>query len=437
MSTPGLIKKYLSNYAVSNRWHIKARSLEGIDNVVIIPALAESEHLFQTLASLSNNPMNECERTLVVSVVNNAEAGKVSASDLADNRKTLEKLEALVECPKNALRLAYVDASSSGLEMPDKNTGVGLARKIGMDLALGIFDYDDDRPKLLFCLDADTLVEPDYLYCVRNAFEGEKMTAAVIAFSHQQSQNPGEQAAICCYELFLRYYVLGLRYAGSPYAFHSIGSTMVCTAEAYAAVRGMNTRRAGEDFYFLDKLAKTGGIGKVTTTTVHPSSRASSRVPFGTGKRVIRFSEGVQDEYKLYNPGSFAVLREWLGYMESCGDRDTETILARAEEMHPSLEQFLRCRHFVDVWPRLVANSGDEIHLAAHFSRWFDGFETFKLIRHLTENGLPDVEMFSAVEKLMDMMGSGLPELFEPRRIPPIEDQLVILEHVMKVESLS
>ncbi|MBW2599972.1 MAG: hypothetical protein JRC60_07860, partial [Deltaproteobacteria bacterium] len=338
------IEKYLANYSVGNRWRIISGSHRGIDNVVVIPALAESGHIFKTLASLSKNPRTELSRTLALCVINNGDADSVPADEFADNQYTLKILRRLInddegDLPnfqqselfdgirQSGLRVAYVDASSPGLQMPGKTAGVGFARKIGLDLALGAFDYEKDCPKLLFSLDADTLVEYNYLSAARASFEKEKATASVIAFAHQDADSADEQAAICCYEIFLRYYVLGLRRAGSPYAFHSIGSTMVCTAEGYATVRGMNKRRAGEDFYFLDKLAKIGGVGRINTTTVHPSSRPSHRVPFGTGKRVIRFTEGKGSEYSLYNPRSFAVLKEWLEYMSSCRDMDPETIL--------------------------------------------------------------------------------------------------------------
>ncbi|MDO9516157.1 MAG: glycosyltransferase family A protein, partial [Syntrophales bacterium] len=256
------------HYSVGDKWRIVSGSLEGIDNAVVIPALAESKHLFSTLASLSQNSPAELSRTLVICVVNNGSPDTVPAGDLADNRETLKRLRKLVDADGDDLRIGYVDASSPGLEMPDRSAGVGLARKIGLDLALDVFDYENDCPKLLFALDSDTLVENNYLSAVRDSFEKEKNTSSVIAFAHQEADRADEQAAICCYELFLRYYVLGLRYAGSPYAFHSIGSTMVCTAEGYATVRGMNKRRAGEDFYFLDKLAKIGRMGRIKTTTV-------------------------------------------------------------------------------------------------------------------------------------------------------------------------
>lgn len=437
MTIPGNIKKYLANYSVGDRWSIISESFDGIDNVVVIPALAESDHIFKTLASLSKNPRAELSRTLVVCVINNTEVGNVPEDEFADNQYTLEVLNNREQPPvlfdsarQSGLRIAYVNASSPGLEMPDKIAGVGLARKIGMDLALGIFNYEKDCPKLLFSLDADTLVEHNYLSAVRDSFEKEKTISSVIAFAHQEADSADEQAAICCYEIFLRYYVLGLRWAGSSCAFHSVGSTMVCTAGGYAAVRGMNKRRAGEDFYFLDKLAKIDGMGRINTTTVHPSSRPSRRVPFGTGKRIISFAEGKESDYSLYNPRSFAVLKEWIGYMSSCRDMDAEIILAHAGDMHPSLDMFLRMNRFGETWGQLVENSGDCAHLRSHFLRWFDGFKTFKLIRHLTNNGLPPVDMFAALRQLMEMTGKSLPIEVKQGSIPPLQDRMEILDYL-------
>ncbi|MCD6486076.1 MAG: hypothetical protein J7K35_01940 [Syntrophobacterales bacterium] len=441
MTTPGNIKKYLANYSVGDRWNIVSGSFDGIDNVVVIPALAESGHIFKTLASLSKNQDTELARTLVICVINNTGVDNLPADEFADNQYILKMLDNRESPPvlfnsvrQSGLRIAYVDASSPGLEMPDKIAGVGLARKIGMDLALGIFNYEKNCPKLLFSLDADTLVEHNYLSAVRDSFEKENVASSVIAFTHQDAASADEQAAICCYETFLRYYVLGLRWAGSPCAFHSVGSTMVCTAEGYAVVRGMNKRRAGEDFYFLDKLAKIGRMGRINTTTVHPSSRQSRRVPFGTGKRIISFTGGEGIDYSIYNSHSFVVIKEWLEYISSCRDMDSGTILAHAESIHPSLGSFLRVNHFGETWRRIAENSGDCAHLCSHFFRWFDGFKTFKLIRHLTNNGFPPMNMFTALRHLMEMTGNALPVEIEPDSIPPLRDRMKILDYLRELD---
>ena len=196
-----------------------------------------------------------------------------------------------------------------------------------MDAALRIIDARAAGGGVICCLDADTLVEENYLSAFRTYFTRTGDPAAVSAYAHQKPDDPKLQAAICCYEIFLRSYVIGLSYAGSPYAFHSIGSTMACTADGYTDVRGMNRRTAAEDFHFLNKLAKIGKIGTITETTVFPSSRPSGRVPFGTGRSMLRFLTGGTDEYRLYDPRIFVILKEWLAAMEADPDRDPETIL--------------------------------------------------------------------------------------------------------------
>jgi hypothetical protein len=335
---------------------------------------------------------------------------------------------------RSNLKTAYVDVSSPGHEMPDKSGGVGLARKIGLDLALNVFDYGENGINLLFSLDADTLVEKNYLSAVRAFFEKEKHHAAVIEFNHQIPEDPEEQAAIYCYEMFLRYYILGLYFAGSPYVMHSVGSTIVCSADGYAAVRGMNKRKAGEDFYFLNKLAKIKGIGVIDTTRVYPSSRTSSRVPFGTGKRVLRFLNGEHPEYLLYDPAVFVVVKQWLEYVFSHPEANEDMMIHAAREIHPSLEEFLDNQRFHDVWRRLKNNSSSPSILLKHFSSWFDGFKTLKLINYLTRNGIPLINMFRALRQLLEMMGKGTQLAIGTDGVPSLQIQAEILDCLRHVE---
>ena len=63
---------------------------------------------------------------------------------------------------------------------------------------------------------------------------------------------------------------------------------MAVRPEAYMKQGGMNRRKAGEDFYFLNKIMSLGGFGECAETTIYPSPRTSKRVPFGTGQAVLR-----------------------------------------------------------------------------------------------------------------------------------------------------
>ncbi|MEM4247718.1 MAG: hypothetical protein QXH80_00460, partial [Candidatus Nanoarchaeia archaeon] len=96
----------------------------------------------------------------------------------------------------------------------------------------------------------------------------------------------------------------GLTFAGSPYAYHTLGSAMAFRASAYISAGGMPRKNGGEDFYMLQALRKIGRIGLISNTTVYPSSRISDRVPFGTGPRLKQYLDGTKNNY-VYNPQIF------------------------------------------------------------------------------------------------------------------------------------
>ena len=410
--------KYLARKASLDKWPIAAGSFDGIDQAVVIPALAEASSLPLTLMDLAANPRDELDRCLVICVVNNT--GNCLDEVRIDNARTLEYLRSMDQFP---LRLAVIDASSPDHELP-KREGVGLARKIGMDWAVEILRRNGAANGAIVSLDADTRVDGEYLPATRAYFERPGAWAAVIDYAHP-IDDANTRAAILCYELFLRYHELSLRWAGSPYAFHAIGS-----ARAYAAVSGMNRRRAGEDFYFLQQLAKTGPIGRIHGTTVRPSARASWRVPFGTGKRVQRHLDNDRDEYRLYHPEAYRILREWLGVVAQQSNLDAARMLSAADTISSALGAFLRDADFEQAWDRLRRNAPNPTQFLAQFHRWFDGFTTLKFIHHFRDNGHPDEDMFAALACLCQRI--GLPT---PPRITSedLDEQQALLERLRAV----
>ncbi|MBU1745979.1 MAG: hypothetical protein KJ649_13940 [Proteobacteria bacterium] len=449
MNHPRNIDKYLENYAVSPTRPLLTASVTGVDQAIVIPALAESSSLFRTLSCIAANPPGELRRTLVVCVVNNHRPPVAAEAEIRDNQVTLTILKELVAGRRpsvagpamrkadleriagSSLRLGCIDASSAGAEIPDRDGGVGTARKIGMDAVLAVLNGRGPGGGVICCLDADTLVMENYLAAVHAHFSMTDDSAAVAGYAHQKPADSGLLAAICCYEIFLRAYVMGLAFAVSPYAFHAIGSTMSCTAQAYAAVRGMNRRKAAEDFHFLDKLAKLRKIGHIGTTTVFPSSRPSDRVPFGTGQRMLRFMNGGTDEYRLYDSRIFAIIREWLSGMEADPDRGTEAILAAAREIHPDLKAYLDLSRFATDWPVIRRNCPDAVHLRRQFHVWFDGLKTMRLVHHLSRSAFPPVPMFEGLKVLLDRMGQAIPLIAGiPAGIPEPDIQFRILEEL-------
>lgn len=405
-----------------------AESTAGVDAAVAIPALAEHDSLFQTLDSLNANPPAQLERTLVICVVNNRASGDAPHEAVEENRATLAALNDARMKGAYGFRLGCIDACTPGNELPPKE-GVGLARKLGMDAAAAVLAQNDAPGGVILALDADTTVEPNYLPAVREAFAKSGAWASAIEYAHGLDGPSEVVAAIVQYELFLRYYVLGLRYAGSPYAFHSVGSAMACTADAYAAVAGMNRRTGAEDFYFLQQLAKTGRMDVIHDTVVHPSPRPSWRVPFGTGRSVARHLENGADPCPFYDAQCFDVLREWLSLMAS-PPADADSALTDAESISPPLASFLSAQGFEAVWPRLMANAASADQLRRQFHGWFDGFKTLKLVHCLRENGFPNQPLWPALQALLKKTGHPVPELESPAVQTDIGLQVAVLKGV-------
>ncbi len=429
-SLPILVEQYLKKYSVGN-WKLEPQFKNTFDNIIVIPVIAEYDNLRRLFISLLSNDEKYFRRSAIIIVVNNTPDSSDEVKN--DNQKTLNFLktlksnsasdETLVEqLGKSGLNVGFIDASSTGFEMPKKIGGVGLARKIGMDEALKIFDYSSSAKKIFICLDADCAVDPNYLTTVVEEFNRNNLFAAVVKFKHNVEENSPTTQAIICYEIFLHYYVLGLKYANSPFAFHTVGSTMICDHKSYIKVEGMNKQKAAEDFYFLEKLAKNFKIEKINSTTVYPSSRSSWRVPFGTGQRVKRFLSHSQNEYLLYDPSSFDILKQWL-IIFSSDSKTSGDYLEQAKNIHPDLSNFLIEQNFESDWNRIGENSTTAEQLAKQKHKWFDGFRTLKLIHFLRDKAFPQIDMFEALNGMFERVDIKENFFWFEKRIPQLDVQ--------------
>ena len=427
MLIPDKISAYLDKRA-SNIWNIENDYKKYFQYIIVVPAIAESSNLPKLIKSLEKNDKLELHNTLLLIVVNNS----ISSSEEVkkENQKTLSYLRKI----KFKVNISFIDATSAGKEMDDKNGGVGLARKIGMDLALSKFDYLSINKNIILCTDADCIVDSDYVSEISQEFNRNNLEAAVVNFSHDISGRDEETKAIICYEIFLRYYVLGLSYAKSEYAFHTIGSTMLCTPDAYVKVEGMNKRKAAEDFYFLEKLAKILPIGEIKSTSIHPSKRGSWRVPFGTGKSVDRYLSNSRDEYLLYNPKSFVILKTWLEVLNDTLISDQSALMKISKNIHPALSDFLTQQDFENFINKVLLknNNPTEIEKQKHF--WFDAFRTLKLIHYLRDATYPNINMFSAIDELLRMMKIEN-SIKRKSEIPDLKTQKEYLKLLRKIQS--
>ncbi len=426
---PENVRRYLERKAI---WFYSPELNRGnlYELIVVVPAIEEFENSGKLLNSLKNN--RETPKTLVLFVVNNGENARENV--ISDNLKLMEMLRE--ESKKiDLFDLNFIDASSKGKALPEKFAGVGMARKIGLDTALTLFDYSSPNKKILACLDADCMVENNYFHEIVRNYNERNFTAAFIEFEHQIPNDETQFAAIVNYEIFLRYYVLGLKYANSPYAFHTIGSTITVDFENYVKIGGMNRKKAGEDFYFMEKLAKVTQIGRISSTTVYPSARKSWRVPFGTGQRINRFLTEQRNEYLLYNPESFEILKKWLEILNSNDVLQADDYLKKAEKIDGRLYNFLNFNNFKRDWSKILKNSGSVKQINLQKKLWFDGFRTLKLIHFLRDSGLPEVNMFDACDVLFKKIDPEI-KIERNAKIPPVKTQLKYLGMLKKLFEL-
>jgi hypothetical protein len=373
------LKKGRNNLPVSDQWRLEGDRTP-CDLAVIIPALGEGEQLWSTLRSIATNPAEYLRRSVIVVVINSC-----SDSDPVLVQQNILDLTQLRQGETfGALRLAWVDATTAPRQLPPKRGGVGLARKIGCDLVLAQLDKEG----ILIQLDADTLVDDNYLPAVSAAFSAGKFGAAVIPYRHQNGTDAPQQRAITHYELYMRCHVLGLRCAGSPYAYHAIGSAIACKHSAYLKSGGMNCRRAGEDFYFLQQLAKTTGVGQIAGTVVRPAARISARTPFGTGQ-VINTLCTSSDEQQFYSPQCYKILSQWLHLVVTHNAAPASTLLEQAQRIDGYLYNFLMQENFPVIWQQLGKTHRHSERKIRAFHEWFDGLKTQRCLRYLSESAYP------------------------------------------------
>ena len=424
------VEKYLTARAEP-----EARLAAGVEvryeRAVVVPACREHASLLDGYVGAAAASKG---RTLMILVVN----GRTEASELhhGENASLLRALRASLSFVReldpsafvgsaaaNALDVLVVDRASPGRRFPPK-AGVGLARKIGIDLALALHAAGKVRSPFVFSGDADVVL-PD-AHFERPESAAETAGALVFPFWHDTSDDAAVTRATALYELSLRYYVAGLAAAGSPYAFHTLGSAMAVDARAYAAVRGVPQREAGEDFYLLGKIAKVMPLVRAKLPEIRIRSRVSDRTPFGTGAGVLRGMGGA--ERLFYAPEIFGELGRFLDALDALSE-------------HASFERFfeagggLGAREWTAVERALLDGKGRESLTRAardasserarriRLHDWFDAFRTLKFVHALRDAVWPSISCREALERAPFVPPSASPDDVDASRAAFFESE--------------
>ena len=385
----------------------------GLKIAVILPVYNESglERCLDSLFRCScNSPAENSDRTASSSgfhaevlILINAPADAPS-SVLEQNRATLEATRNWIRTHPHPCLEFHVWLDHS---FKKKEAGVGSARKILMDEAARRFSALGRPEGIIASMDADALVQKNYLEALVTHFEAGPEGCSV-RFEHPlegEEFSPEVYRAIIQYELHLRYYLQSVRFTGYPFAYHTVGSSFAVRADVYCKEGGMNRRQGGEDFYFIQKVAQRGTFSQCNATCVIPSPRPSDRVPFGTGPAIRRLTE-CEDPLMTYNIKPFVMLEKFFGEL----DRPEKLAGTWPEPLH----SFLKEQEFERALEEISGNSASSAAFRKRFWRWFSMFRIMKFLHFARERGFPDVPVGEAASQLLrqiDTESRGIPSL--------------------------
>lgn len=362
--------------------------------VAVLPAYREAPQLLENLQRFPRGR----GRSLIVLVLNRP-ARDEDPQVNKPLRGAINQFPAQTGTPLSGLLelngdtdLYLLDLESLRGPSPD-NQGVGLARKAGFDLALKWMHAGVICSEWLYSIDADARLPSDFF--AKSLAPDAR--AAVFPFQHVPGGDPASDAATALYELRLHHHVLGLQFAGSPYAFHTLGSCLAVRAEAYAQVRGFPRRAGAEDFYLLNKIAKLGPVTRLSGSSIQLQSRQSSRVPFGTGPAVqsIMATEIPNSHPLFYHPFCYRALRALLATLPEIASNPRYDLfrLLRSHSLSEAeartVKKSLLELGIEDALEHCYRQSTGPAQFQRHFHQWFDAFLTLKFIHKIRDDGWP------------------------------------------------
>ena len=392
-------QQYLSRFAEEDALAI-ANTVSTLgktyDYVLTIPAYKEDSAFFLRL----KERFLLSQSLLLILVINQPDQSTTAEDDRAINQTLWNAIHQHNEKPQQgsgthlltigSSHVLLIDRFTQGNEIPHKQ-GVGLARKLACDIACQLIEKKIVRCNWIFTSDADTELPKNYF----NALESQAKlchSAAIYPFRHRGEDNAIYQAT-ALYEKALNYYVAGLQWAGSPYAFHTIGSCIAIQSRHYINARGYPKRAGGEDFYLLNKLAKTGEILKVKDCNISIEARVSDRVPFGTGPAVGKIlNTGV---LFYYHPEIFVELKQLLQQSDNLwhyNNKPEAWLETLSQIQQQALHQINIERFFQHVKQQIKTQA----QCQQHWREWLDAFKTLKLI-HAFEINYPKLPINEAI----------------------------------------
>ncbi|MFA5971151.1 MAG: glycosyltransferase family A protein [Lentimicrobiaceae bacterium] len=293
-------------------------------------------------------------------------------------------------------RIEIIDKSSPGKGWPPKKHGIGVARKYLMDHISKVAHAHD----IIISMDADTVFAIEYFASVaENLRLNPAASAIAIPYYHRLTYSSELNRAMLRYEIYMRAFAINMWRIRSPYCFTALGSAIVLPVWSYRAVGGMTPKQSGEDFYFLQKIVKTGRLLHFNAEIVYPATRLSDRVFFGTGPALIKGIEGDWSSYPVYDYRLFDQVSETYKALGKLYTKDIST----------PLDDFM-VRKFGELpWQALRQNFKSQAHFIRACHEKIDGL---RILQFLKESQIPDEKISeTSLSELLLLYKTQFPEL--------------------------
>ncbi len=360
--------------------------------IVIIPAYCEPDltEVLDTIKCCHLPPANIEVFILVNYAQDTPEALK------EQNRQEFRVLQQWAE-RNNSASLRFIPLIAK--DLPDKHAGAGLARKILMDEACHRFSQAGQENGIILSLDADSKVPANYFTEVHRQTILNPQTACFIfnpCHPVEGDEFPKSvYDAAAQYELHLRYYKNQLKKIGFPFYHYTLGSCFAVKASTYMKVGGMSRRKAGEDFYFLQKVMPVASTQFLSEVCIQPSPRPSWRVPFGTGPAIQKILDDKKHTFYTYHPDSFFDLYPFFQSFEKmyAGEQETQNALKLFPE---SVRGFLLHTEFIEKTKEARNNSASAETFKRRMYVWFDGLMVVKYLNYARQSMDPPVAICKA-----------------------------------------
>ena len=368
-------KKYKKKFIYKNLPVQKKRlSKKTYKYCIIIPVYNEYPIILDTLDSINDQQKDLLRDTLVVLVINNnMNANSRIINNNLQTHITVNNKQYNYEC-------ISLDYYSQKKAIAESKFGVGVARKIGMDFIL----HYSTKSSLILSLDADTKISNKYLLSIVQYYHQKKFRACTVNFKHQKSNNSIVNQGIKIYEDELYNMAYQIKKSKSPYGYISMGSTMICTVQAYIAIGGMCQRKAAEDFYFLQALAKYTKIHNIKDILVFPSSRNEQRVHLGTGYRMKEYKETKQFKNLFFSNTSYQILKEFISLVDKNYKQPYSSLNKELNKYFDyNICNFLRNHKLNNIWDKINYNAKSKKQFMLFFHQWFDALKIMQLLKSI------------------------------------------------------